>query len=284
MAFAVDAARAQAINIALKEWRQGDLAGIQSVSWIGSPTDPLTEASAAAGADTRDSTAMIHVEVDAVVVTTQTCDIVRDCVARPLVTASPLVMLDEQSAAEARRGMRPRFAYVPGLGELAFADLDRAVTVEKSVLVASQRTPGTRSDTEIRRIGLQIGRKHSRFAFPDDLGVSLKGLVQRVRDKHDRKSPEGRALSVLEEIRVSGTPSWSANQIDVFLTFAPPTRAEAEEVMDEPRWDELIEEWLSRAEPFGVVASVDGAMIPFDELTAREYIDSDPLDLDHLST
>lgn len=119
MTFAVDASLAQAINSALQVWRQGDVAAMRTLSWIGSPRSPLTEASAAAALDTADDRAIIHVEVDAVVVTTQTCDIVRDCRERPFVTIAPLVTLDQQPAAEARRSMRPRFAHVPAAGERA---------------------------------------------------------------------------------------------------------------------------------------------------------------------
>ncbi len=53
--------------------------------------------------------------------------------------------------------------------------------------------------------------------------------------------------------------------------------------MTQEEWDEVVDGWLRRAEPFGIVRSIEGAMIPLDELTAREYVDSDPLDLDYLS-
>jgi len=109
-------------------------------------------------------------------------------------------------------------------------------------------------------------------------------LVQRIREKHDKRSPEGQALTALEEIRVSGTPEWSAERVNVFLTFAPPSREEADEVMTEADWDDVVAGWLARTEPFGRIAALEGAMIPLDELTAREYLDSDALDLDYLSS
>jgi hypothetical protein len=284
MSFAVDAPGAAAVNAALAEWRQGDVASLRSISWIGSTSLPLTEASAEAAAEAGSDPAIVHVEVDAAVVVTQTCDIVRDCVQRPFVLVAPVVTLDGAPAEEALRGMRPRFVHVPGYGDHSFADLDHVTTLEKSVLVALDRTPGTRSDAEIRQFGLRVGRKHSRFAFPDDLAVSLRGLVARVRDKHDRASAEGRALNILEEIRAVGIPDWGADALEVFLIFAPPTREEADEALSADEWEDLVASWLRRTEPFGVVRSIDGAVIPLDELTAREYLDSDALDLDYLSS
>jgi hypothetical protein len=170
------------------------------------------------------------------------------------------------------------------VGDDAFADLDRIITVEKTLLARWTRTPGWSTDQEARRFGQAVGRKYARPAFPDDLAISLTKLVGRIRDKHDKASDEGTALRALEQIRVTGTPSWSSDAIEVFLTFAPETRAIADSVMSGEAWDELVDAWLALCEPSGVVRGVDGALIPLDELTAREYVDSDRLDLDHLSS
>ncbi len=126
-------------------------------------------------------------------------------------------------------------------------------------------------------------RFNARFGFPDDLSVALRGLVQRVRGKHGSTSDEGRALESLEEIRVTGSPSWTAEAIDVFIIFCPATRTEADDALRPEQWDGLVDAWVRRTEAFGTVRSIDGAMIPLDELSGREYVDSDPLDLDYLS-
>lgn len=108
-------------------------------------------------------------------------------------------------------------------------------------------------------------------------------MVTRIKSKHARDSDEGRVLEAIEEIRLTGSPSWDANEIDVFILFSPATRSEASEVVPDEKWDDFIDSWIDKAEPIGVIRSVDGAMIPLDELTARQYIDSVPLDLDYLS-
>ena len=53
--------------------------------------------------------------------------------------------------------------------------------------------------------------------------------------------------------------------------------------MSEEQWDSLVDDWIARCNPSGVVAGVDGAMVPLEEFTALEYVDSDRLDLDRLS-
>lgn len=283
MSFVVDSTLVESVDAATAEWRQGDIVDLRAVGWLGVVDAPLTEHAAAAVGTENSNVAYVSAEVEALVVVSQTCDVVRGCSSRPHVELAGLVRLEEPAASEARRGSRPRFIPVPGAGRDAFADLDIIVTAEKSLLARLLRVEGLPTDADQRRFGRGVGRVYSRFAFPDDLGISLGRLVERVRDKHDKASLEGRALASLEEIRVTGTPSWSANQVDVFLTFAPATRSDAALVMSDDEWDSVVDEWLRRAEPRGVIRLVDGAMIPLDELTAREYVDSDPLDLDYLT-
>lgn len=274
-----------AVDNTLASWRQGDVAVAGVVGWIGDPSRPLTAecAQAAEGITGSRQVAVWAATGDGVVVLTQTCDIVRTSGDRPFVVASPLIRLPDLAATEARRGMRPRFVHVPGVGEDAFADLDLMICMEKSVLTDCQQLPGCTTDDERRRFARLVGRKFSRVAFPDDLAVSLWRMVARVKEKHEKASMEGEALAALSEIRVTGTPSWSAAAINVFLTFAPRSRAEAEAVCPEAEWDSLVDRWLALCEPNGAIVSIDGAMVPLEELTALEYLDSDQLDLDHLS-
>lgn len=281
--FAADEAIVDDTDRATAKWRQGDVIDLRLISWLALPDSPLTAHAALATNSDDSDVAVLLAEAEALVVLTQTCDIVRTCRERPHVELARLVKLSEPSASEARRGARPRFAPVPGVGADAFVDLDVVVTAEKSMLARASRTLGLPSEADQRRFARGVGRAYSRFAFPDDLTVALRGLVGRIRDKHDRDSPEGRALGALEEIRITGSPSWSGDLIDTFLTFAPPTREVADTVLSQEEWDEIVDQWLRRAEPFGVIRSVDGSMIPLDEFTAREYVDSDPLDLDYLS-
>lgn len=284
MDYLADANHVAEVDRASAQWCQGDIVDFGVMSWWANRELPLSQpAESIAKGDRGAEMSTVYAEADALVIVSQTCDIVRDARTRPFVQLARLVRLTDQVAAEARRGTRPRFVPVPGAGLDAFCDLDVIVTAEKSLLTRWQRRVGLPTEIDRRRFGRAVGRSYSRFAFPDDLHRSLQPMVRRIRERHDRDSPEGRALSALEEIRVTGAPSWSAPAIEVFIVFAPPSASDAAEIMTDEEWDQIVDEWVARAEPHGVVRSVDGAMIPLDELTAREYTDSDLLDLDHLS-
>jgi len=278
--FAADVSLVAQVNERAMQLRQGDVIEIGAIAWLASAGAPLTPQSVEASGD---GISCVVAEADRMVVVSQTCDVVRDCGQRPFVLLARVTTLDEPAAGEARRGHRPRYVALPGLGDRAFADLDLVIGIEKSAFLGVGATRGLPDVDAQRRFGIAAGRVLSRFAFPDDLVVALRALVARVRQKHAKDSPEGRAVAVLEDIRVTGSPSWDAEQVDVFITFAPATRADANAVMTDQEWDELVDSWLRQAEPFESIRTIDGAMIPLEEMTALEYLESDALDLDYLS-
>lgn len=280
-AYSPDPATVQTVDEGLQVWRQGDVAVADWIGHLVDPARPLTE-EAAQGGDEEGSLALASLVVEGLVVVTQTCDVVRSCADRPFVQVAPLIRLEDPIQREAAAGWRPRYAPVPNLGADAFADLDRIVTIEKTILVTCEQVPGWESDAEIRRFSKSVGRKFSRFAFPDDLAEALRPLVKRIREKHKKESEEGRALRLVKEIRIVADPHWAASEIDIFLTFAPDTQEE-EAQLPPAKWDELLAKWLELCSPTGVVHEIDGEILSLEELTAREYIESDALDLDHLS-
>ena len=276
-----DALSVDEIDAQLASCGQGDVVNLLTFSWHADTRRPLTEVSAKATGNP--GLSIVVSEPEMMVVVTQTCDVVRSCADRPFVQLSPLIHLEGDAAGQARRGMRPRYAAVPAIGEGAFADLDRIVTLEKSLLAGASRRPGCNNDGERRRFAASIGRKFGRIAFPDDLELTVRGLTSRIQSKHQKNSPEGLALAALEEIRVTASPSWDSDRIDVFLSFCPATTEDALHMISEDEWDSLIDGWIARCNPVGAIASVDGAMLPLEEFTALEYVESDRLDLDHLS-
>jgi hypothetical protein len=116
---------------------------------------------------------------------------------------APLVEVPADVFEETQRRRRPGYAYVPALAERRLvADLDRVMTVEKSVAMSWRRTQGCRSDDEVRAFAEALARKRQRFAFPDDFTAATKALQGRLRGKHDKQTSEGQALRALPEIRV----------------------------------------------------------------------------------
>jgi hypothetical protein len=276
----LDGATLDRIDEALRVWRQGDC--VLGEHWllfrldIGAPITEEARVAAVEGADAGEA------EVRGLMLLTQTCDIVKSCRVRPFVEVCPLVEVDDEKFDEIRKGRRPNYAYIPGIGDgtRLVGDLDRLMAVEKAVVAGWERVIGCHDDDEVRRLSLALARKRARFAFPDDFVVFVKGLQSRLTSKHNKNSDEGRALRALREIRVRAAPSWDAEQVQLTFWFI---RHEDEPRFEGQTWDNYLEGWLARVRDDGRFHSIDGAVVTLDDITAREYIESDQLDLDHLS-
>jgi hypothetical protein len=270
---------AKRIDTALSEWRQGDLA--LDESWfvhIGDASAPLSEA--AAQADGGGIQAFTS-EVAGLVVITQTCDIVRSCTTRPYVEVAPLVQVNEHDLHTVKRGRRPAHATLPMIEESRLVvDLDRVMTVEKSIVATWMRTPGCIDDADARAFAEALARKRVRFAFPDDFTMLARKLQGRLTEKHDKSTDEGRSLRALREIRVRAAPSWDAQQVTVFFWFV---RDDGEAAFQGKSWADLLKEWLKIVPATGRFTPVDGQIVTLRDMTAEDYVESDPLDLDHLS-
>lgn len=276
----LDDADRERVDEALQAWRQGDC--VVGEHWFLFRTDlttPLTEAGTEAAQEGADNS---EAAVAGFMVVTQTCDIVRSCVDRPFVEVSPLVEVKENVMREIERCKRPQYAFVSGLGDQGLvADLDRVMTVEKSVITRWTRVKGCLSPEDTRRLSLALARKRARVAFPDDFVTLVQPLMSRMSTKHDKDSEEGKALRALREIRVRAAPSWEAKEVELTMWFI---REEDEPTFGGRRWDEFLDSWLERVPEGGRFVQVQGLVATLDDLTARDYVESDPLDLDHLST
>lgn len=274
-----DAGR-DAIDKALEEWRQGDC--VVQEQWFIHRFDltaPLTEAAAEVAHEGVD---IAETPEAGFVLLSQTCDIIRLWRDRPFVEVAPLVEVDEQILKEIARGYRPRYGFIPGVADRNLvADLDRVMTVEKSVVASWPRVPGCNTDEEATRFAQALSRYWARFAFPDDFATFVSKLRERLTEKHDRKSPEGEALRSLREIRVAAAPSWADEQIELTFLFI---RNEDEHDFEGKSWDEFLAKWLALVPANGRYGSVSGLVIPLRDMTAQEYVASAQLDLDHVTS
>jgi len=278
--------QADAIDKELRHWRQGDVSLGYNLEFmhLADLSRPHSPASVAAAADRRDEmraygmTPVLE-EVEGVVMLTQTCDIVRPCIERPYVEIAPLVKLGGEIVEQIRRLKRPSFAYIPATaGDGLVADLDRVMTVEKAVVAGWGRTPGWSADAEGREFARAIARKRSRAAFPDDFVRAADRFRRRLTDKHDRRSPEGEFLRALREIRVRAAPSWNADGVRLTIWFIEQGDADnnASDRSDRvERWIDLFD----RSGRFRVEAAI---VCRLDDITARDYVESDVLDFDSL--
>jgi hypothetical protein len=240
--------RVASVDGALALWRQGDC--VLGEHWFAHRLDtscPITEAGRAAAEADAD---LAEQEVAGFVVVTQTCDIVRSCVDRHFVEVCPLVVVERERLGEIERGRRPAYGFLPRLASRNLvADLDRVMTVEKPLVARWERVPGWDTDAEARN-----------FA---------------------RASGEGRALRALREIRVSASPSWDAEKVDVRFWFI---RDDADASFEGEPWAGLLAGWLKLVPATGRFTDVHGQVVELEAMKASEYVDSDALDLDHLST
>jgi hypothetical protein len=269
-----------AIDATLSEWSQGDCT-IGEDCWFVTRFDPHRPLTSAAE-DVAAETDLAESAVSGFVVVTQTCDLVRSCADRPFLEISPLVSVDAAQLAEIRKLKRPQYACIAGVADrLLVADLDRVMTVEKAVVAAWERIPGCQSDADTRNLAEALTRKRSRFAFPDDFTSFAKKLQQRMQDKHEKVSPEGEALRALEQIRVTATPAWDAENVELIFWFI---RAEKDDRFKGEEWHKLLDIWLQLLPTSGRFSSVYGFVKPLEDMTAKEYTQSDRLDLDRLSS
>ena len=267
------------VDAALAPWRQGDcVVGAQWFVHRFTPEVPLTEVAAEAATAGVD---LAEAAVRGFVVVSQTCDLARSCTERPYVEVAPLVEVDRGDLRVIERGRRPRYAFIPGLqNSHLVGDLDRVMTVEKAVVATWTRKAGCTTDPEARDFARALARKRARFAFPDDFTAFANKLQDRLQAKHDKQSDEGEALRAPREIRVRADPSWDDDPVDVLFWFL---RNEDEPDFKGQGWDQLLEHWLKWVPASGRFRPVHGVVATLDDLTTRDYVESDPLDLDHLS-
>lgn len=174
-----------------------------------------------------------------VAVVSQSCDAYQPT--RPYVQIAPVVQLKADAAMEARNGRRPSYAHLVCLGEHWFADLHRIVTVDKHLLIGVPRRPGVVTDKDILRFGATIGRKFSRFPFPDEVAESLKPLQDALRSKVLKpQSPLGQLVDTyIHTIHVESDSRWlgppyAVNLVLVVKADSVPFSDRNDSLPDEP--------------------------------------------------
>jgi hypothetical protein len=205
---AATAEQIEDIDAALQFWRQGDVtldAGLEflHLADLSIPLSPASQHAAKSITETggdlsADLNALLD-EVPGLVMLSQTCDIVRSCERRPFVEVAPLAEMQPEQVEAVRRLRRPAFVYVPAVAARGLVgDLDRIMTVEKSIVAHWQRIPGWDTDDEARSFAEAVARKWARFAYPDDFNDASAELKKRVTTRHDKDHAEGAHLRLSE--------------------------------------------------------------------------------------
>lgn len=279
----------KAIDEALRAWRQGDVsldAGLEFLHFA-DLTRPHSSASLQVANVMEERGDAIEAgpvpvldEVRGVAMLSQTCDVIRKCRKRPFVEIAPLIEMSRHEIEAIRRLKRPAFAYVPATaGDRLVADLDRTMTVEKALVAGWTRTPGWETDGELRDFSFALARKRSRFAFPDDFVAAAQAVQRHVVDKHDKMTEEGTHLRALREIRVRAAPSWGNDVVYLGWWFIK----DSDSVGMGVDWPGFLDLWLAPFDQSGRFRIDASIACRLEDMTAREYVESDRLDLDYLS-
>ncbi len=279
MPLSKDAPATAEITEACRPWRQGDLA-LQE-HWFAHACEPSKPLTIAAEQEGGEGVALVESVVEGLMVVTQTCDILRNCVDRPYVEVCPLIAVDSDKLEEVKKLRRPSLATLEVLASQGLVvDLDRVMTVEKSVLASWRRTPGCENEAEASRLASALSRKRSRFAFPDEFGFFVAKFVDRIKGKHGKESSEGEALRALVEIRVAASPSWSAVPARPMFWLI---RANDDTVLTDEFGAETLKRWLKLMPATDRFSKPEGQLTRLQDMTAEEYCGSERLDLDYLS-
>ncbi len=144
---------------------------------------------------------------EGVAILSQTCDLVRDD--PPTVVVAPVVRLTPAQSAGARDGRRSAVVPLRALGDGCYVDMRQAYSVTKEHLISLARTRGVLSDADVSEFGRLLGRRYSRFPFPDELVYWLRPLQKVAESKHSKpESAEGRAFRHVLDLRLENGAPW----------------------------------------------------------------------------
>lgn len=278
-----------AIDEALRVWRQGDVSLDPGLGFLhlADLSRPHSSISLQAANTLRDEGEPIETgpqvvqdfDVRGAVMLSQTCDVVRSCKARPFVEVAPLVKVSEEAVEEVRRLKRSAYAHVPATAQSGLvADLERVMTVEKALVAGWNRTPGWDTDTEQRHFAFALSRKRTRFPFPDDFVAAAKDFQGHLTNQHHKSTAEGEHLRALREIRVLAAPSWQSDSVEIswwFIKYSDPENAD---------WSHFVDNWIALFRHTGRFRLYSHVPCRLEDITAQDYVVSDHLDLDRLSS
>lgn len=268
------------------DWQQGDyVLGAQEFIYKYDTETPATVVSNAQEEERRreeeDGEPLVIEEVKGLVVVSQTCDVVREIKTRPFVEVSPLVEVKPDQYGNIKSGRSPRFAVIETLeAKNLVLDLDRTMTVEKPVLESWKKSDGFASHESRRKFSEALARKRARPAFPNDFVSFIEPLREIVVKKHGKNTDEGKALVLIDEIRVVPEPDWSAEKIKINFLFILNRKTPETEVL---KIDEYIKTWLSKLDSKHQKYSIDYRSDYLSNYSAEDYVLSERLDYDYLS-
>lgn len=271
-----DPEEARRVTDVLQSWWQGDAAlDVGEFYFLADPAKALQEAS-------RDIPEIGFPGLPArgFAITSQTCEIVKDCLKRPTVQVARIVEVEPSAFRRIKGNKEVRYAYIPGLEEQRLvADFDHVMTVEKSIIADWQRVAGCRSDAERREFAATVVRYYTRWAFPDDFNADVAGpLREHLRNQLRRAGPEGEVIHAVREFRARARGSWDDPAVEIEILVIP--NADAPDEID---WFQWCAEWQRHVLATEKYVLVELRPATLTDLSAEDYLASDWIDLQSLS-
>jgi len=264
-----------AIVAALSQWRQGDFVlGVGDLPLLTTPHP-----------DDEDDTGVVLETHPGFVVLSQSCDLVRPPRLVPAVAMCPLAEATPEQIARIEKGEAPALGLVQGAPNGLVANFTKTMSVDKSLLVQWERQCGFTDEIAAREFARAIERCFGRFAFPDAFNQSLSKFRSQIIGKYKRAgSSLGKALRSIHEIRVKPSGTWTGDRVKItfIVLFRRSERRETPLAEIAEEIETLIDaiEWVAPFEIDPVVPIKTGT---YDDLTARDYAESQPLDLNAMS-
>ncbi|SFR40373.1 hypothetical protein SAMN04488005_1488 [Yoonia tamlensis] len=265
----------------LAEWQQGDFTvDCGEFLFCTSPLDDEDEG-APFSAD-------IEEKHQGICVISQTCDIVRDPERSTIsyVTVCPLVKLNAAHNSAIEKGEVPRFGMLVGAPENTVVDFTRAMSVKKDLLVKWNKQRGCPSEVDLQNFARSLERFFGRFGYPDEFNESMETFRKAVNGKYGKPNSEfGKAIRSVSEFRVFPHKPWDNPESVPITILAILKDADEREIDDiESLRRELMDQaskikWFAPFSPNEVVLR----LASLNELSAAEYLNSYPLELNALS-
>lgn len=257
------------------EWRQGDFALACGPLLFGDAPETPEDGPFSPMLETEDPAGFV--------VVSQTCDIVRHLESVPYVAVCPLIEVAGRELKSIESGRRPRFALVEHAPENHVADLLRIMSVSKTLLPTWAWQAGFSTEQRAIRFARDMERIFGRFAFPDSFNACIGPLTARIFDKHAKNGDLGKALRSLTELRVFHSADWDAPEVEIaFLLIL----GKGDDRLMKPEsikktFEEAIV-GLTWTPPFSL-ASPSVYIGAYEDFSARDYVQSVPLDVHSLS-
>lgn len=269
----------EALEDRLVEWQQGDFSLGCGEFWFRDIDLPIE------GSDETTDFGY-DPEIAGFVVISQTCDIVRSPSEVPYVTICPLLPVDDQTLVQLEKGVSPRNCFLANCPENIVADLSRAMSISKELLITWERKRGCRNSAEQLEFARALEGVFGRFAFPDDFVVSVGRFRRAVIDTYSKENSElGQAFRSIREFRVFPHEEWSDGESVPVTFIAVLDDLENRELEDRSKIAEVVEKKVKSIKWVGVFSLHENALLAatYGDLTAADYVNSFPLELNSLS-